>query len=89
MPKIPVSAEERRERRCLRSVRRYEKMLVLMDKPGAERIFPDVEAVKPRFRERLEVARDPEAHRREYRGSCGAGVGFKNEGIPHEPAAKL
>jgi hypothetical protein len=60
-PKLSVSAEERRERRRLRSVRRYEKMLVLMDKPGAERIFPDVEAVKASFRERLALVRDPAA----------------------------
>jgi hypothetical protein len=68
MPKIPVSADERRERRRLRSVRRYEKMLVLMDKPGAERIFPDVEAAKARFREQLAVVNDPEAYRTTYRG---------------------
>jgi hypothetical protein len=52
----------------LRSQRRLEKMLRLMDKPGAERIFPDVEAVKARFRERLAIVRDPMAYREGYPG---------------------
>jgi hypothetical protein len=42
-PRPHVSAAEKRERKRLRSQRRLEKMLALMDKPGAERIFPDVE----------------------------------------------
>jgi hypothetical protein len=52
-------------------------MLVLMDKPGAERIFPDVEAVKAKFRERLAVVRDPAAYREGYPGGLarGGGVG--------------
>ena len=53
IPKLSVPAEEKRERKRLRSQRSLEKMLALMDKPGAERIFPDVEAVKAKFRERL------------------------------------
>jgi hypothetical protein len=68
IPKVTVSAAERRERRRQRSVRRYEKMLVLLDKPGAERFFPDVETVKAKFRERLAVVRDPAAYREGYPG---------------------
>jgi len=68
IPKIRVSAEERRERRRLRSVRCYEKMLVLIEKPGAERIFPDVEAVKADFTRRLAIVRDPKAYCQGYPG---------------------
>ena len=46
LPRSRSVLEESWERRRLRSVRCYEKMLLLMDKPGAERIFPDVEAVR-------------------------------------------
>jgi hypothetical protein len=62
IPKVTVSAAERRERRRLRSQRRLEKMLALMDKPGADRVFPDVEAVKAKFREQLAVVSDPKAY---------------------------
>ena len=63
IPKLSVSAEEKRER----------KMLVLMDKPGAERIFPDVEAVKARSRERFAIVRDPMAYREGYPGGRARG----------------
>ncbi len=57
-----------RERRRLRSVRCYEKMLVLIEKPGAERIFPNVEAVKADFTRRLAIARALKAYREGYPG---------------------
>jgi hypothetical protein len=65
IPKVTITAAERRERRRQRSVRRYEKMLRLMDKPGAERVFPDVEAVKRVFGRdgQLPVTRRPTASR--------------------------
>ena len=67
-PKLTISAEEKRERKRLRSQRRLETMLRLMDKPGAERIFPDVEAVKADLRRRLAIAKDPTAYRESLRG---------------------
>jgi hypothetical protein len=60
-------------------------MLVLMEKPGAERIFPDVEAVKASFREPLAVVRDPAAYREGYPGVGREGGGSENEVRPYEP----
>jgi hypothetical protein len=53
-------------------------MLMLIEKPGAERIFPDVEAVKARFRERLEAARDQEAYHRTRGGRVRVVEGSEN-----------
>jgi hypothetical protein len=66
--KLSVSAAKKRERKRLRTQRRLEETLRLLDKPVAERVFPDVEAAKARFREQLTVVNDPEAYRTTYRG---------------------
>jgi hypothetical protein len=42
IPKVPVTAEEERERRS-RAVSAGSRRCCVTDKPGAERIFPDVE----------------------------------------------
>jgi hypothetical protein len=78
IPKVTVTAAERRERRRQRTQRRLEKMLVLMDKRRAERVFPDVEAVRADFQRRLVVARDPKGYRKSLPGGR-ASVGRDRE----------
>jgi hypothetical protein len=44
-----------------------------MDKPGAERVFPDVEAVRADLQKRLAIAKDPTAYRESLPGGQARG----------------
>jgi hypothetical protein len=82
MPKIPVSAEERRERRRLRSVRRYEKMLALIDKPGAERILPGYRSREGQFSGAAGYRPGPKGHRESFPGEALGGRVGKSTKTP-------
>ena len=54
-----------------------------MNKPGAERIFRDVDAMKADFERRLAIARDRKAYRESLPGGrAGGGKGRKSRKTP-------
>jgi hypothetical protein len=63
-------------------------MLALMERPGAERVFPDAEAVKAKFKQRLAVVSDPKAYKaRRIQGrvrGLARAEGPENEGAPRD-----
>jgi len=60
---MKTGPDEKRERRRLRTQRRLEKMLALLERPAASRVVPDVDRLKARFASQLAIVRDPAAYK--------------------------